>query len=120
MACRHTPGFKPRAQIPEKPCHACGAMFGRRDDEDPNRFRDRKTCSRTCAASLLGAPKKHIDVFGVMMTLAELAGMLGMNKAYLSHRLAEVGLDEMLRCLGSPGRKGTGRKDQGLTEPPSR
>lgn len=75
-----------------KVCAVCCAAFHRRECGDSRE-------------SLFAFGKRKIDFLGAKLTLYELSGMLDRNRTYLSHRIAQVGVDGLLRGLGKPGRR---------------
>lgn len=62
--------------LPEKKCLGCPEMLKIRADELPNGFRKRMTCNNECAVR---ARTQRFDVFGVPLTIREIAEIVGVS-----------------------------------------
>lgn len=90
---------------PPKPCARCGNMFGPEDGEEKYNFTRRITCGAyQCVTA--GRRGKTWDVFGVAMTVKEIAKMLGRNESGVSVRLQNGGVENLFRPRRKPGRRG--------------
>jgi hypothetical protein len=66
---------------PRRPCDHCGSLFG---FETPSMLKGRRFCSIACASA---GRRLRITIFGVDLTIIELAEALGVTRDVVTYRL---------------------------------
>lgn len=75
------------APLPSRSCPSCDKRIERREGEARSHFAKRVHCSKACAYASVGRRAHRIDIFGVMLTLAEVAFIVDVTKGCIEKRI---------------------------------
>ncbi len=75
--------------LPQRTCPSCDRRIERRDGEARNHFAKRVHCSKECSNGSASSRAPRHDVFGVALTLADIALIAGVSKACIAWRIKQ-------------------------------